>query len=88
MKVALVGATGNAGSRILAELSRRGHEVTAIVRNPDKVPAEANVTARKGDVSDEGLVSELLAGHDVAVSAVRFAQSDPHKLIGPPAARG
>jgi putative NADH-flavin reductase len=82
MKVALVGATGNAGSRILAELSRRGHEVTAIVRNPEKVPAQANVTARKGDVSDKARLSELLAGHDVAVSAVRFAQSDPHKLIG------
>jgi putative NADH-flavin reductase len=54
MKVALIGATGNAGSRILAELSRRGHEVTAIVRNPDGVPTGAHVTARKGDVSDEG----------------------------------
>jgi putative NADH-flavin reductase len=86
MKVALVGATGNAGSRILAELSRRGHEVTAIVRNPEKVPSQANITARKGDVSDKARLSELLAGHDVAVSAVRFAQSDPHKLIG--AARG
>ena len=30
MKIALIGATGNAGSRILAELSRRGHHITAI----------------------------------------------------------
>ena len=82
MKVALVGATGNAGSRILVELSRRGHEITAIVRNPDKVPTQANVTARRGDVSDQGRLSELLADHDVAVSAVHFTQSDPHKLIG------
>jgi putative NADH-flavin reductase len=57
MKVALVGATGNAGSRILAELSRRGHAVTAIVRNPEKVPTQANVTARKGDVGDQGRLS-------------------------------
>ncbi|MEE1610119.1 NAD(P)-dependent oxidoreductase [Microvirga sp. CF3016] len=81
MKVALIGATGNAGSRILAELSRRGHEVTAIVRNPEKVPVQPNVTATKGDVSDQGRLSELLAGHDVAVSAVHFTQSDPQKLI-------
>ncbi|MFP3617262.1 NAD(P)H-binding protein, partial [Paraburkholderia sp. SIMBA_050] len=39
MKIALIGATGNAGSRILAELVSRGHEVTAIVRHPEKVPA-------------------------------------------------
>jgi putative NADH-flavin reductase len=82
MKVALIGATGNAGSRILAELARRGHEITAIVRNPDKVPTQPGVTARKGDVSDQGHLAELLAGHDVAVSAVHFAQSDPRKLIG------
>jgi len=86
MKVALIGATGNAGSRILAELSRRGHEVTAIVRNPEKVPVQPNVIATKGEVSDQGRLSELLAGHDVAVSAVHFTQSDPHKLIE--AARG
>ncbi len=39
MNVALIGATGNAGSRILSELVRRGHAVTAIVRNPERVPA-------------------------------------------------
>ncbi len=88
MKVALIGATGNAGSRILAELSHRGHEVTAIVRNPEQVPVQPNVTARKGDVSDQGGLSELLAGHDVAVSAVHFTQSDPHKLIGAARASG
>lgn len=88
MKVALIGATGNAGSRILAELSHRGHEVTAIVRNPEKVPVQPNVTATKGDVSDQGGLSELLAGHDVAVSAVHFTQSDPHKLIGAARASG
>ena len=38
MKIALIGATGNAGSRILAELSRRGHAVTAIARDPQKIP--------------------------------------------------
>ena len=38
MKVALYGATGNSGSRILAELVSRGHQVTAIVRDPSKLP--------------------------------------------------
>ncbi len=39
MNVALVGATGNIGSRVLAELLSRGHSVTAIARNPEKLPA-------------------------------------------------
>ena len=37
MKIAHFGATGNAGSRIVAEALRRGHEVTAIARNPEKL---------------------------------------------------
>jgi uncharacterized protein len=50
MNIAVVGATGNAGSRIQAELIRRGHKVTAIVRNPDRVPAQSGVTAKRDDV--------------------------------------
>ena len=38
MKVALIGATGRIGSKITAELLKRGHSVTAIVRNPEKAP--------------------------------------------------
>jgi putative NADH-flavin reductase len=47
VKIAMIGATGNAGSRILAELARRGHAVTAISRKPaTEVPA--GVTAAGG----------------------------------------
>ena len=69
MNVALIGATGNVGSRILAELVRRGHSVTAIARNIEKVPALKGVTARRGDVSDAAGLAALIAGHDVAISA-------------------
>ena len=48
MKVALIGATGNVGSRLLRELLSRGHHVTAIVRAPNKVPSVPNVTAVAG----------------------------------------
>ena len=37
MKVALIGASGNVGQRLLAELHNRGHEVTGIVRHPEKL---------------------------------------------------
>jgi len=37
MKIALIGATGNAGSRILDEALRRGHHVTAFVRDARKL---------------------------------------------------
>ena len=82
MKIAVVGASGNAGSRITAELARRGHAVTAIARNPEKITAQPNVTAKRGDVMDQGSLTRLLAGHDAAVSSVHFTASDPAKLIG------
>ena len=71
MKVALIGASGQGGSRLLAELTRRGHQVTAIARNPEKITAGPAVTAKKGDVFDKAGLVQLLRGHDAVVSAVR-----------------
>ena len=80
-KIALIGASGNAGSRILKELSDRGHQVTAIARNPEKIASLPNVVAKKGDVFDQEGLSELLKGHDAVISSVHFTASDPVTLI-------
>jgi len=88
MNVALIGATGNAGSRILAELANRGHSVTAIVRNPGQVPSLPGVAATKGDVNDQTDLAALLKGHDAVISSVMFIASDPTKLIGAVQASG
>jgi uncharacterized protein len=82
MKIAVTGASGRAGSEITKELSRRGHIVTAIARNPERIASLPNVTPIKGDVLDQAGLTELWAGHDVAISSVHFTASDPHKLIG------
>lgn len=81
MKIAVIGASGNAGSRIVAELARRGHAITAIARSPDRITSQPGVTATRGDVTDQDSLTRLLAGHDVAVSSVHFLDSDPVKLI-------
>lgn len=82
MKIAVAGASGRAGSEITKELSRRGHTVTAIARNPEKIAALPNVTPTKGDVLDLAGLARLWAGHDVAISSVHFLASDALKLIG------
>jgi putative NADH-flavin reductase len=82
MKIAVVGASGNAGSRIVTELASRGHAVTAIARNLGKIKAEPNVTAKPGDVMDQAGLAALFAGHDAAISSVHFLDSDPVRLIG------
>ena len=69
MKIAIIGATGFVGSGILAEALNRGHDVTAIVPNPDKLPDHDNLTPVKGDVAQRAQLASSIAGHDVVVSA-------------------
>ncbi|WKA63933.1 NAD(P)-dependent oxidoreductase [Pectobacterium aroidearum] len=79
--IALIGASGGAGSRILKELSDRGHTVTAIARHPEKIASLPNVTAKQGDALDKDALVALFKGHDAVVSAVKFGSSDPTTLI-------
>ena len=69
MKIALIGATGFVGTALLAELVRRDHQVTALVRNPAKVPAQAMVQAQALDASDGDAVAAAVRGNDAVISA-------------------
>jgi putative NADH-flavin reductase len=80
MKIALIGATGQAGSRVLNELTARGHHVTGIVRDPSKLPEVTLVSGAKTDGSRESLAA-LVRGHDAVVSSVKFLDLDPDILV-------
>ena len=80
-KVALIGASGHAGSEILKELHKRGYQVTAIARRPERIAALPGVTPVAADANDGPALTELLRGHDALISAVRFSDSDPAILI-------
>ncbi|MDH4611722.1 NAD(P)-dependent oxidoreductase [Pseudomonas sp. BN102] len=69
MKIALIGATGFVGSAVLTESLQRGHQVTAIVRHPEKLPQHANLTARKADAYDAAAIAQAVADHDAVVHA-------------------
>jgi uncharacterized protein len=87
-RIALIGASGNAGSRLLKELSDRGHQITAIARHPEKIAALPGVTAVKGDANEREGLAGILKGHDVVISSVHFSASDPDNLIGAVRAAG
>ena len=82
MKVALIGASGHVGSRLLTELLKREHLVTGIVPSPEKLQPRNGLTAKRGDVNDEVGLTPLLAGHDAVISAVKFQNMTPQILIG------
>lgn len=81
VNVALIGASGNVGSRVLKELSDRGHHITAIARHPENIKPYVNVTTRQGDLFAVDKLTALLAGHDVVISSVYFSHSDPRLLV-------
>ncbi|MFI5344754.1 MAG: NAD(P)-dependent oxidoreductase [Elusimicrobiota bacterium] len=82
MKIALIGFTGNVGTRVVAEALTRGHEVTGISRHPENAAAKPGLTPTRGDAGDPAALAPLLAGHDAVVSSTRFQGADPRNLIG------
>src|SRR5258708_16948655 len=81
MRVSLMGASGNAGSGILAELAQRGHQITAIVRHPERVPQLDGVIAKECDANRVDDLASMLRDHDVVVSSVHFLDGQAVKLI-------
>jgi putative NADH-flavin reductase len=69
MKLALIGASGFVGTAVLQEALNRGHQVSAIVRNPQKLPQHAALTAVAGDVYDAAALTRTLADHDAVIHA-------------------
>lgn len=69
MKLALIGATGYVGAALLEEALSRGHQVTALVRHPQKLAPHAKLKALKADVHAVAALTEQLRGHDAVLSA-------------------
>lgn len=73
MKLAVIGANGKAGRLIVQEAIDRGHEVTAIVRNRNKL--DVNVRVLEKDI--QSLKSEDLKDVDVLINAMGAGTQDP-----------
>jgi putative NADH-flavin reductase len=80
MKIALAGATGYVGSRVLAEALRRRHAVSAVARDVSKLTPAAGLTIAQGDLSVPSIVP-LLAGHDAVIIAVKSASIEQRSVV-------
>ena len=85
MKTVLYGATGRAGSRIVAELLRRGHDVVAVVRHLSKaaeeLPKNPRLTLVQGDLSSTEKISETIGSAQAVVSAYGPPADKTEQLI-------
>lgn len=81
--VLLIGATGFVGSAVLNELVSRGHKVTAVARNVEKVEKSELVDVVKEDVANVDAIAKLAEGKDAIISAYNpgWTNSDIATLI-------
>ncbi len=75
MKVVVLAATGQAGRTILSELIHRGHQITAVVRNTDKLPKSIHSISDSFDNAQS--IAKIIQGADAVVSAYGPAKDDP-----------
>lgn len=83
MKIAIIGATGNVGSRLLEEALRRNHRVTAIARKASALTPHANLSSHDVDVHDSAALVDVLKDHDVVISSGRFATIPAAAIVAP-----
>lgn len=75
--VLLIGATGFVGSAVLNELVSRGHKVTAVARNVEKVAKSELVDVVKEDVANVDAIAKLAEGKDAIISAYNPGWTNP-----------
>lgn len=79
MKIIVFGVTGNTGKRVLLQGIEMGHEMTAFVRNPEKLYEQLSENSAKhvkvivDDMMNAVSVGEALAHQDAAIIAAGHA---------------
>ncbi|MDQ7734940.1 NAD(P)H-binding protein [Halomonas sp. SpR1] len=82
MKIAIFGAAGDVGTRMMSEALARGHQVTGVVRTDNqlnKLPTEANRCV--ADITESEQLAHVIQEQDVLISAVRPPDGKEDLLI-------
>jgi len=65
MKLLIIGATRGIGFQLVEQALQAGHEVTALVRNPQKMPkGHDRLQVMQGDILDPDAVHRAMAGQE------------------------
>ncbi|WP_067795328.1 NAD(P)-dependent oxidoreductase [Actinomadura formosensis] len=81
MNIVIFGAGGRAGRQAVAEAHRRGHQITAVVRDPARHGDLSDARVVAGDVTDSVSIEHVAAGHDAAISAAADLSAPPHDFF-------
>ncbi|MEV0235921.1 SDR family oxidoreductase [Nonomuraea sp. NPDC050786] len=72
MRLAVLGATGGTGQQLLRQALDLGHEVTAVVRDASRLPADlrGRLDVAQADVTDADAITSAVKGRDAVLSAM------------------
>jgi uncharacterized protein YbjT (DUF2867 family) len=70
MRIVVFGANGPTGHQLLDQALAAGHQVVAVTRRPDTMPARDGLTVAGADVADVEAVSAAVAGADAVLSTL------------------
>jgi putative NADH-flavin reductase len=77
VRIAVFGAGGRTGRRVVEQALERGHDVTAVVRASSEAPAERErLGVVEGDARDQATVERALHGADAVISVVSLTAPD------------
>jgi len=84
MKIIIFGATGGTGKELVKQSLEKGHEITVLVRNPQKFSFnDKRVNIIKGDVLNKDDVSKAIQGNDAVLVALGVKPPSKTKVVGP-----
>jgi uncharacterized protein YbjT (DUF2867 family) len=81
MKLTLFAASGRTGVHVLAQALAAGHEVTAVVRDPDAVTAPVRVVRADLSAPDPAALKSAVDGRDAVVSALGPRHNDEYGVV-------
>jgi uncharacterized protein len=78
MEITVLGATGATGAELTRQALERGHTVTAVARNPDRItsPASDRLIRAAGDVLDPESIGQALTGARIVLSGLGISGKD------------
>ena len=82
MRVTILGATGRTGKRLLEQAIEEGHEITVLVRSPQKLGEMASsVRVVEGDMMNRADVARAVDGADAVIMAAGPTKSSPTEML-------
>lgn len=70
MKIAIIGATGGTGRKVMERALELGHKVVAVARRPDVITPAERLIIRQGDVFDAPGMANAIADTDAVISCI------------------